>query len=56
MRHAIVDSIFSMPSQPDVRPASTNLDEVRKSIAIITATGKLHTSSLLRYAVPLHLS
>ncbi len=33
-------------------PASTNLEEVRKSIDIAIATRKPHTSSLLRYAVP----
>ncbi len=55
-RHAIVGKhIFEAFPADASDPTSTNLDEVRKSIAIAVATGKPHTSSLLRYAVPRHL-
>ena len=44
----------AFPADPS-DPMSTNLEEVRKSIAIAIATGRPHTSSLLRYAVPRQL-
>jgi len=41
----------AFPADP-LDPESTNLDEVRVSIEQAIATGKPHTSALLRYAVP----
>ncbi|ATQ77582.1 hypothetical protein CR152_26075 [Massilia violaceinigra] len=42
----------AFPANP-ADPASTNLDEVRKSIELAVATHQPHTSPLLRYAIPL---
>ena len=45
------DIFEAFPANPD-DPASTNLDEVRRSIERAIATRAPHTSALLRYAVP----